>query len=173
MQRMTSSTNEPVNLRSRVWVQSSLKQPSLLNDASTSCFATLELRPTSNAGILLQHIPSSREDTKTHTDYSSPTLPQRASLFMSVGLCLLFTSGVQWAACASVVADSVTPMFTGTSGVLFLLCLVSLCFSCHVILSFEPRSLKRQRHEKKKELTPGCTSQSWKNNNGRGHSQVV
>lgn len=34
-ERRTSSINEPVNLRSRLWVQCSLRQPSLLNDAST------------------------------------------------------------------------------------------------------------------------------------------
>lgn len=68
--------------------------------------------------------------------------------------------------------QSVTPMFTGISSVLFLLCSVfTLSFfflSCHFLVLCLDLSLKRRRWKEKKskkgkkmESTGGCVSQSW------------
>lgn len=70
---------------------------------------------------------------------------------------------------------SVTPMFTGTSSVLFLLCLVSLCFSRRVIFSFlslDP-SLKRkpgEKQQKKKDARVGVRL-NHEGNTARGQSR--
>lgn len=118
---MTSSINEPVNLRSRLCVQCSLKQPSLLNDASTrpplffnpQAKANLKRKDNASTHCLLRGRHTSSPQCllytqKTHTDYSSPTLPQCSQTFMSVGLYLFPTLDVQSAASGSVAADRVS-----------------------------------------------------------------
>lgn len=144
---MTSSNNEPVDLRSTQWVRCSLKQPSLLNDASTrppllfNPRARANLKCKDNAlthSLLRGGHTTLNAHWKTHTDYSSLTVPQCSQTFMSVDFyifsphCGCSVSSERFSRCW----QSVTPMFTGTSSVLFLLCLVSLCFSCHVIFFF-------------------------------------
>ena len=113
---MASSFNEPVNLRSRLWVQCRLKQPSVLNDASTRppllfnppAKANLKRKDNSSTHSLRRgRCTSSRAQrslSRTHTHaytqqihtiYSSPTLPQCSQTFMSVGLYLFPTLDAQ------------------------------------------------------------------------------
>lgn len=87
---MTFSINKPVNPESRLWVQNNLKQPSLLSDASTAAFTTLELRPTSNARIWLEHTACSgegRHTSLTCTASVSHTHTHKQILTMHARLC--------------------------------------------------------------------------------------
>lgn len=165
-ERMTSSINEPVNQRSRLWVQCSLKQPSLLNDASTrppllfnpQAKANLKRKDNASTHSLLRgrhtssHAQRLSHTQRTHTDYSSPTLPQCSQTFMSVGLYLFPTLDVQSAASGSAAADRVSLRCSQAHqafcfySVWFHFVFRVMSFSC-----FEPQSfLKRQPSEKKK-----------------------
>lgn len=154
------------------------------------CFSSPQLRPTSkrtdNASTyspLRERHTSlharllSRSHTNTHTHIQQthiltihpPTLPQCSQTFMSVGLYIFPTLDVQSAVSSSVAADkSVAPMFTGTSSILFSLCLVSLCFLCHVIFGVLSSKLF-------KETTPakGVRLNCARRTRRRGHLQAV
>ena len=152
------------------------------------CFSTLELRPTSNARIMLQHTLRSGEDTllhmhgvshthrKTHTDYSSPTLPQCSQTFMSVGLYLFPTLDVQSAASGSVAADRVSLRCSQAHqafcfySVWFHFVFRVMSFSC-----FESRSVQRDNLvEGEKKTSPlGVRLNRLRTTTGRGHSQAV
>lgn len=145
------------------------------------CFSTLKLRPTSNARIMLRHTRCSRGDTllhmrnvsHIHTKHILTIHPQllpdfHVSRFISFPHFGCSVSSERLSRCW----QSVTPMFTGTSSVLFLLCLVSLCFSCHVIFLFWA-TICSKRQPSEKELTMGVRLNHVKTTRGRGHSQAV
>lgn len=143
--------------RSRMWVQSSVQQTSLLSEASNrppllfSPPAKANLKREDNASAHFLHA-----ERSTALKAQFLTLPQRRLTFMSLCLCPLPTLSAR----SSAVAHGVTPMFTGTSSILlfifltlfgFTLFFMSCHFSCFFLLF---RDLFR-------ETTLGAESSLW------------
>lgn len=153
------------------------------------CFSSPQLRPTSkrtdNAStysrlrerhtslharlLSLSHTNTHTHTANTYTDYSSPNSASvlrdfHVSRFIYFPHFGCSVSSEQFSRCW----QSVAPMFTGTSSILFSLCLVSLCFLCHVIFGVLSSKLF-------KETTPakGMRLNCARRTRRRGHLQAV
>lgn len=179
-----TSMDELLIQRSRLWVQSSVQQPSLLSEASNRppllfkppAKANLKREDNASPHFLLQERYAPSQAQFLPYTHSSPRFPQRRLVFMLLRLCPLHTLDAQLSARSSVAADGVTLMFTATSSILFFVFLTPFGFtlffmSCHFSCFHSAIRSKRQHWERRARSGVGvCVEQTTKT---RGQPQTV